>query len=393
MFWDVSDFLVTQEPVSGLNYLATKTTDSRLTYAQIVTQARQSRPAQWLLALYRIAGIVNDKRSEVRNGAFQTLLSIFKNHADELSTTGWQMCFETLVLKILQEDVLRQKAAQSESRSAEAVIALDTTSKTLLEELATLISDNLSVIAASKSFDRLWSEFLHLFQEYLACSSAVVIAALFTAVTTLLRSLKTGDQQWKPAIKEAALVWSSGIPTVKSQNAEQQAYLAYAECAAEIYRLNELSVTGDELNTMALDLFECVCASSGGMHGMDVSNMTSLQSKVLQCLRMLRTDLDSVASTLIKIASTFVRLPFDDPSHPKPKTDLTFVALSKASMDWLVQLLTLHLKQEEVFNSNSVARSLESLVIPIRRKYTWTQNGKGPAPWQKAIPSALSTLR
>lgn len=376
----------------GLNDLSLRLPDTRLTHDQIISQSRESRPAQWLLALCRIADVVADKRSEVRNGAFQTLLRIFKNHADDLSTSGWELCFESLLLKILSEDVARQKTSSEGPVSAETSAALNATTKTLLEETGVLVSENLAAISSSKQFDRLWSEFLDLFQKYLTCSSAVVIAALFTSTTTLLRGLTAGDQQWKPMIKEAGLVVSSGIPNVQGQGAEQEAYLAYTHCAAELYRLTQMSIGAEELKTMALDLFECVCASSGGSRNMDAYNMTPLQSKVLQCLKTLRTDLDSVASTLIKIASTFVRLPFDDPSHPKPKTDLTFVALSKASMDWLVGLLISHQAQEEIFTTNSVARSLESLVIPIKRKYTWTQNGKGPALWQKAIPSSLAII-
>ena len=319
-------------------------------------------------------------------------MRIFKNHADDLSVAGWQLCFETLLMKIVGEDAARHKAAETEARPAEVLAALDATSKTLLEDVAVLISENLDPIASSSSFDRLWSEMLQIFQGYLGCASAVVIAANYTATTTLLRKLTPFDQRWKAAIKEGALVWSSGIPNVKGQSAEQEAFLAYAACAVEIYRLTKNSSQADDLNTMALDLYECVCASSGGVHGMDAHNMTPLQSKVLECLKMLRTNIDSVASTIIKIASTFVRLPFDDPSQTKPRTDLTFVALSKASTDWLVELLTSHIANEEVYTSNSVARSLESLVIPIKRKYTWKTNGKGPAPWQKAVPAALSII-
>jgi len=376
--------------VAGLNELSSELSDTRLEHSQITAQSKQSRPAQWLLLLYRVADIIGDKRPEVRNGAFQTLLRMFKNHAEDLSTDGWQLCYETLILKILREDASRHKTTQDGVRSTEITVAMELTSKTLLEETATLLSENLSAISDAKAFDRLWSEMLLVFQEYLSCSSAVVVAADFTALTTLLRVLSAGDQKWKPAIKEAALVWSAGIPVVKEQNAEQEAYLAYVDCATEMYRLTKAHMTAEELKTMALDLYECVCASSGGAHGMDTNNPTPLQTKVLECLRVLRTDLDSVASTLIKIASSFVRLPFDDPSHPKPKTSLTFVALSKASMDWLVELLTAHITEEEVFTSNSIARSLESLVIPIKRKYTWKITGKGPTPWQRATLSALA---
>ncbi|KAL1306906.1 hypothetical protein AAFC00_005549 [Neodothiora populina] len=393
LFWDISDFLVKQGSVLGLNDYATKYPETRLTHAQILTRSDQSRPAQWMLALYRIADVVSDKRAEVRNSAFQTLLRIFNNHADGLTTSSWELCFETLLMKILDEDVSRQLAARDGSESAEELAAMNGTSKTLLEETGILIADNLTAISQSKQFDRLWSELLNLVQKYLSSSSAIVIAALFTAMTTLWRVLSAGDQHWKPMIKEGALLCSAGIPNVKGQAAEQEAYLAYTDCIAELCRLNRTSSSSDDLKVTALDLFECVCASTNTSSGMDVHSMTPLQSRVLECLKMLRTDVDGIASTLIKIASTFVRLPFDDPSHPKPKTDLTFVALSKASMDWLVELVATHITKEDVLLTNSVARALESLIIPMKRKYTWKQNGKGPAPWQKATPAALAIIK
>lgn len=380
------------DAVAGLNQLATTLPDSRLTHPQIISQQGVLWPAQWLLALYRIADVVADKRSEVRNSAFQTLLRIFKNHADDLSTSGWDLCFETLLLKILSEDVLRQKTSQEESTPIEVRNALDATTKTLLEETGLLVAENLVAISSSKQFDRLWAGFLDLIQKYLTCSSAVVIAALFTCTTTLLRGLTADDQQWKPMIREAGIIASAGIPKVQGHKAEQEAYLAYADCVAEFYRLTEKSITAEELRTMALNLYECVCASSGVSRNSDVHNMTPLQTKILGSLKRLRTDLDYVPSTMIKIASTFVRLPFDDPSQPKPKTDLTFVALSKASMDWIVNLVTTHQSHSEIFISNSVALSIESLVVPMSRKYTWTANGKGPAPWQKAILSSLAII-
>lgn len=392
LFLDVSDFLVKQQAISGVNELSAKFTAYKLTYEQLIAKSKHSRPDQWLLALYRLADIVADPRSEVGSGAFQTLLRIFKNHADSLTPSSWQLCFETLIMKILREDAARHRSAADEPMQDDIKLAMGATSKALLEDSAGLVSENLAIISSSKSFDMLWSELLKLFQEYNSCTSAVVIAALYNGITKLLRALTAGDAKWKGATKEAALIWSSGIPAVQGESGEQDAYLAYADCIAETYRLTQKFITAEEIKNMALNLFEIICASSGVAYASDVNNTTPLQSKALQGLRMLRTDIHTVPSALIKIASTLVRLPYDEPPQPKPRTELTFVALSKASIDWLVELVTSHMTEQDIFASNSVARALEDLAVPLSRKYTWSQNGKSPAPWQKATPAALSII-
>ena len=69
----VSDFLVKHDVVPGLNELASSITDNKLelTHNQIVSRSKESRPAQWVLLLYRLADTISDKRSEVRNTSFQ----------------------------------------------------------------------------------------------------------------------------------------------------------------------------------------------------------------------------------------------------------------------------------------------------------------------------------
>ncbi|KAH0173425.1 hypothetical protein KCU86_g16653, partial [Aureobasidium melanogenum] len=87
LFWDVSDFLVKQQVVSGLNELTSGITEERLVlgHERIVTRSKESRPAQWVLLMYRLTDVIADERLEVRNSAFQTLLRIFKNHSVDFS--------------------------------------------------------------------------------------------------------------------------------------------------------------------------------------------------------------------------------------------------------------------------------------------------------------------
>lgn len=396
LFWDVSDFLVKQDAVSGLNAAAASIKDGslRLTHSQIVSQSSTSRSSQWVLLLYRLADTISDDRAEVRNSAFQTILRIFNNHGDDFTTAAWQLSLETLLLRVLQENVAKQKTVRAEKVNA-AIVALDSTSRTLLEDTAALLSQNLAMITPSSSFSGLWSALVGLLRNYISYQSSVVSAAVFNSLTTILRPVAVDDEKWKPLIEEVSSLWAVDIPgdanDVKGQDAEQEAYLAYADCEIQIYRLKEKTITPEEISTIAANLVECVRSSKGG-YGVDTSNPTPLQKRVLGCLKELRTDIDTVPSTLIKTASNLVTLPFEKEQNAKLKSSLTFVALAKEAMDWLVVLVPSHLHQADIFTSGAVALSLESLAVPIQLKYEWKQNGKAPAPWQKATPVTLSII-
>lgn len=396
LFWDVSDFLVKQGAVSALNNAAAgnKEETLNLTHDQIVSQSATSRSSQWVLLLYRLADTISDDRAEVRNSSFQTILRIFNNHGDDFSTAAWQLSLETLLLKILRENVAKQVSLRAEKVNA-AIVALDSTSRTLLEDTAALISQNLPAITSSPSISQLWTTLVGLLQNYLSYKSSVVSAAVFNALATILRSVVADDDKWKPLIEEASSLWAADIPGVsrdiKGQDAEQEAYVAYADCEAEIYRLTENRITPEQISTIATNLVVCVRSSKGG-YGVDASKPTALQIRVLGCLKALRTDIEGVPSTLIKTASSLVTLPFSKEQHGQSKSSLTFVALAKEAMDWLVTLVPVHLHQADIFNSGAVAESLESLAVPMKLKYEWKQNGKAPAPWQKATPATLSVI-
>ncbi|GAB7348550.1 hypothetical protein MBLNU459_g6943t1 [Dothideomycetes sp. NU459] len=367
LFWDVSDFLVKQKAVQGLNAAAENTDD---------------------------ADAISDERAEVRNSAFQTILRIFNNHGDDFSTAAWQLSLETLLLRILQENVTKQETIRAEKVNA-AIIALDSTTRALLEDSAALISQNLSTITPSSSFYKIWRALIALLRTYLSFRSSAVSAAVFNALATILRSVAADDDKWRTLIDETSSLWAADIPgisgDVKGQDFEQEAYLAYVDCGAQIYRLTEQRITADQIMTIAKNLVECV-RSSRGSYGVDANSPTPLQTGVLQLLKMLRTDVDTVPSTLIKTASSLITLPFEKERSIKLKSSLTFVALAKLAMDWLIALVPSHISLPDVFTSGAIALSLECLEVPMKLKYGWKQNGKAPAPWQKATPTALSII-
>ncbi|KAI5236822.1 hypothetical protein E4T43_08375 [Aureobasidium subglaciale] len=397
LFWDVSDFLVKQEVVSGLNELISGTTEERLVlgHERIVTRSKESRPAQWVLLMYRLTDVIADDRSEVRNSAFQTLLRIFKNHSGDFSDPAWQLTIETLLFKLLRENADKQRALRSGKISSDVIIGLDATSSQIIGHIAALLAGQFDQMASFSSFDRLWSDLMEIFETLLTFRSSAINAAVYNALGTLLSAFGADNKKLGPAISRTELLWSSSIPDnsadVKGQAAEQDQYIAYINCGRTINNLVERSTTTERLNIMVQNMITCVKSSTGGSYSSDVQTPTALQQKVLEHLRALHGNINLVSSTLVFAASQLMSLPFET-SEQRPRKNLTFVALSKLSMDWLVELITSTLSKPEMFYSGAVAKSLEGIVMPMRLKYRWTQSGRAPALWQKATSASLTII-
>jgi hypothetical protein len=396
LFWDVSDFLVKQEVVSGLNELTSSISEERLVlgHERIVTRSKESRPAQWVLLMYRLADVIADERSEVRNSAFQTLLRILKNHSVDFSNLAWQLAIETLLFKVLRENGDKQRTLRLSEGSSDAIIGLDSTSSEIIADITSLLVGQFDQMASFDSFDRLWSELMEIFEALLSFHSSVINAAVYNGLSTLLGAFSSDNQRLSQAISRTELLWSSAVPEcsadVKGQNAEQEQYIAYVNCGINIYGLVEKNTTAKQLERLVQNMIDCIKSSTGAAYSSDVNNLTSLQQRVLEHLKALHGNIELVSSTLVNAAAQLVALPFAP--HEKPKTNLTFVALSKASMDWLVELIATDLSKPEMFHSGSVSKALEDLAIPMGLKYRWTQSGKAPALWQKATSTSLAII-
>ena len=382
--------------MSGLNELTSGISEERLVlgHERIVTRSKESRPAQWVLLMYRLTDVIADERSEVRNSAFQTLLRILKNHSVDFADPAWQLAIETLLFKVLRENGNKQKSLRSGKASPDAIIGLDSTSSEIIANITGLLFGQFDQMASFVSFDRLWSELMDIFEVLLSYHSSVINAAVYNGVSTLLGAFVSTNQRLNQAVLRTEALWSSSVPDcsadVKGQNAEQEQYIAYVNCGRNIYSLVEKNTTVERLDRLIQNMINCIESSTGAAYSSDVNNLTSLQQRVLEHLKALHSNIELVSSTLVNAASRLVALPFA--SSEKLKTNLTFVALSKASMDWLVDLIATDLSKPEMFHSGAVAKALEDLVIPMGVKYRWTQPGKAPALWQKATSASLAII-
>jgi len=359
-----------------------------------LTAAENSHAALWLALLSRLRNVIAHDRADIRSGAFQTLMRLLSDL--EFTPDGWCLLLTSVLFKILHDDIHKQEESHSLNYNEQAMTTLDQTSKTLLAGIAELIANNIRTVEQMKQFSSAWMMLMEIFGNYGTLQTHTVNQAVFLAIYTILGVAPAAKDPWQNALSQTFDLWSGNIPTAQgavSSDAQQDAFVAYTTAAAEIYRLIRDDIGSDQIDIMATNVVQCCKTSTPTTYGGDSSSMTRLQVRVMEFLQALRTDLDDVPRILVDIGSDIVALPFGShgdagPTSGKP----SFVAFSKAAMDWISDLVTKHVAEPQMIASGSVARALHRLCEPIQMKYAWKQPGRQPPPWKKATSSALDII-
>ncbi|GAB7339046.1 hypothetical protein MBLNU457_5705t1 [Dothideomycetes sp. NU457] len=353
-----------------------------------------SHSVLWLTLLSRLRNVISHDRADIRSGAFQTLMRLLSDL--EFSADGWHLILSSVLFKILQDDVHKQQESRSSNDNKQAIIALDQTSKTLLAGIAELIANNMRTIEQTKKFSSDWSTLNQIFRDYLTLQTHVVNHAVYLTIYTVLSVVPAATDSWQAASSLVFDLWSSDVPSAQDEtsgDAQQDAFVAYTSAATEIYRLKSAEFSAEQIETLATNLLRCCKISTAAAYCGDVNSMTRLQTRVMEFLRALRTDLDDVARRLTDVGSEIVALPFENHEDAKSSTGRpTFVAFSKAAMVWISELVIKHVGQPQMVESGSVARALRNLCRPIKIKYAWRQPGRQPPPWKQATSTALEII-
>ncbi|PSK40321.1 hypothetical protein B9Z65_24 [Elsinoe australis] len=399
LFSEVSTFLLRDNARSALESIASPQTDRapQKIYESLRRNEKDSRAAQWIILLHQLSEVASDDRSDIRNGAFQMLLRILLDQS--LDPHAFQFAFTSVLLKTLEDNANRQTASGSanvKEKSADSNAA-DEASRSLLEGVAKYLAQNIDTFEKTTQFGDTWSKWMDIMHKFLGLKSHAVNSAVFSAIATILSSVQSANGDWPTAIGQVGSLWGSSIPTsLKStdQDGQQAAFRAYVACASELVRLTSTDVTASQIRSISQNSVRCVRESLPERYGNDENSTTPLQAAVLEVLRSLRSDVDDAPAILVKIAADLLQLPFEgfqkttDEKRRRP----TFVALSKGSMDWLIELVEKHASSFELYKSDSVNAALKALAVPIQIKYHWSKPGKPPPPWKKATSTALQIL-
>ncbi|CAO2650749.1 Nn.00g020410.m01.CDS01 [Neocucurbitaria sp. VM-36] len=395
-FWNVSDFLQSRSDLSVLPQLLGDIQQPENVRHTVSSHGREGViPALWLQVLLNLSSITTDERTEVRNSAIHTIQRIFENYAGQLSSEVWLLCLRIVLFGMVVANLNVQRSFQSPPRSGYDVKEWNDTTNTILQTVGVLITTYMGKLDTSQ-FSDAWNELLEYLQQYFDCLSHALAASVFITITGVLSHLDSAHVLGTSSLLKTATVWKSYFNSRDAwkdkQEGNQDAFVAYANAFSAIYRQSDESITTD-LPEMLANLEASIVISDVVAYSSDLDNMTPLQSRVMECLSMVRTDNDVLPSYLIQLLSRFTLLPYTSLAEDPQKRGPTFVALSKAAMNLLRDVTIRHVNDEDIYTSGAFISALSSLAKPIQEKYRWQREGKPPALWQKATTTAIAVLR
>lgn len=272
----------------------------------------------------------------------------------------------------------------------------DETAIVLLGAVARLFQQFSETIIAVDNFQKPWQTLLQCVLRFLGRGSLNVDAASFTTLSVILSKIDNVERVGVPSIDMAWNLWvenlplSEGSPLGSGDN--QPALIAYLQCLREIYRLIERSLQLEQAKMILEQLRSSVTRSTITSYSSDVDVLSTLQTEVLQCVKMIRADLPGVPSAIVQLLAFFVALAYENHAELSDGKRPTYVALSKTAMDVLSNFIMTHSSNHSIYASGAVDEALSAYAVPIRLKYTWSLEGKDPPTWRKATTSARSVL-
>ena len=391
----MSDFLHARSDLSKLPSIANSVTEEETVQEAIKTKAKDgAAPALWLLVLINLSAITTDQRAELRNSSIQTIQRIFENYVDQLTSATWMLCLRSVLFGMVNTNLnMQNQVRASTSKTDEDIAAWNDTTKTVLNSISKSLSMYMDKVEDANSLGLAWADLLDLLQRYFDCGSHALGASVFDTITEVLSRIDNAQKLGTAPLLKTASIWTSYFERrelwKKTPEDNQGAFIAYAEAFKAIYRLTGGFLKPSDLVQMLRNLEACVVESDEVPYSSDVDNMTTLQTRVIECFSSVDTETEGIPQFLLQTLSSFVTLPY---STTIEKRGPTFVALSKASMTLLQSIVIKHVSDAKIYTDGALLSVLTSLEKPIREKYIWHREGKSPTIWQKATTTTVAVL-
>lgn len=335
-------------------------------------------------------------------GAIQTLLRIFDAYGEQLSADAWSMCLHSVMFKLLSSIEMQLQISNSPASliSDRDKRGWHETTVVVLSGITKLLVDYLDVLSDHSTFKTSWKTLLDHFSAMLEFRVLEINTAVFKALGQILSrgNVKGGKTNFDYRSLELAWdIWSDSVPAVNVDSEDkrfdnQEYFLAYVSALQEIYRLIEPELTVVQVRRMLKLMREAVQEASAATYSADIEYLTHLQTKVLESLKLIRTNIDGVPSAIISQVAEFVALAYESNASAPEKTRPTYVALSKAAMIISENLVVAHTSDQDIYTSGAIAASLTALSRPIVLKYSFPIITKSTSPWRQATSCSLKIL-
>ena len=376
--------------------------------AELVSLARGSNEkrsiqAIWLYLLMKLELLSFDRRLEVRHSALHTMFRIFDSCFDELTVRALQVCFNTVLIKMVQDNEEQYHKAQASAEHDVRESFLASWNETAVVEVhgvSDLFSQCLHTDKDGQILKAMCHELFTRFTVLLERHILGVSNAIFTGTTKILTHLEKREPMGGAEDAILAMIWETwqtGNPAfhrddpVKGRNDNQDALTSYLHCLQSLLRLINVRLSSTQTKTIIEQTWDCVIGSTASAYNPDLDRMTTVQELVLESLKLIPTkDLHEI-SVLAQAINSLVTLAYNREGEASSQ-EQTYVALSKAAMALQEVFVTEHVKKTRTDAIAMVTQAGNALVIPMRLKYKWKSEGKGLSPWKKATMTALAIL-
>jgi len=352
-------------------------------------------PALWFRLLLDLASITEDERVEVRNSATQTIRRIFESYAEQLSSPVWLLCLRVVLFGMIEANVAVQLRVRSTVQENEVLSSWNETTKTVLRTVGSLYTAYMDRLEPAE-LGAAWTELLGFLRQYFDGNSHALGLHVFETITEVLSRVEDPALLGIDPLLETAGLWTSYFDHCKTwtspETGNQEAFVAYADAFKSVYQLAGRSLDS-QLPSMLINLEACINSSDVVAYSSDIDHMTPLQTRIMGCLSMIKTEVGAVPSCLIRLLSRIVVLPYAAVGDSTGKRGHTFVALAKHAMTLLQAVITRHIDKGIILSDGACLTALQSLAKPVREKYSWQREGKAPTLWQKATSTAIAVMK
>ena len=293
-------------------------------------------------------------------------------------------------------------AAEAEGSNAIVYrIAWVETTVVVLNGVSGLLATYLHVLTRHSSFKNCWQNLLDHYRLLLELDILDINTAVFKALGQILVSASTKAELEvvldQDSVDLVWQLWSKGLPLTTEETSgtnNQNCLTAYIACLKELYRLIQEDIDFNRTQRILVLLQDTVKQANVASYSADIEYLTTLQTQVLEALKMIRTDVTGVPAALITQVAAFSALPFQDENIVQSDRQRpTYVALSKASMTLLESLVISHAQELEIYTKSALSSSLIALSKPIALKYAFSVKTKSIPPWRHATNTALAILK
>ncbi|KAF8340513.1 uncharacterized protein EI90DRAFT_3279123 [Cantharellus anzutake] len=384
----------------------------------------------WMFLLSELLQLCADLRTEVRNGAIQTLFRSLQLYGATLSPEMWTECLETIVFALFDSlsSSIRKLHTDLSTSSNTAVLAINewyNTKSLAFQLVGSVLSEFLiSRIIRLPAFAKIWQRFItHITQAALLDNRIVTTAALRSLEASINASRTEAEdlQDASRTAREAA--WSSleavGSAVANQREASgappteigatppfnQDSLLALADVLRVLYVFNGDQWELGRLRQMMFILKAIMTYTKSPEYRPDVDKLTPVQLAVIQAVEAIKLTVRFSPSLVLSDLSEFATLAFvaafevesnSGPQNSAASKQVTYIALAKYAMPKLVDLYLIHKTELDIYNDGTLERVLSSYSIPMKLKYDCpapSKFGSDEPLWKTATTNFLKIVR